>query len=236
MGEINMATVLITGANRGLGLEFCRQYAEQGWHVIACARNPDDAFDLNNLANRHSTVQLEALDVSKFKQIDALSEKLSGTAIDVLVNNAGIYLDDKGNGFGQLDYQAWTESLLTNTEAPVKMAEAFLTQIKKSGKKLIVNISSLMGSIADNGSGGSIFYRSSKAALNAAMKSLSVELKEQSVGVLIFHPGWVKTDMGGPNALINAEQSVTGMRGAIEGFALNQSGSFIKYDGTPMPW
>lgn len=230
-----MATVLITGANRGLGLEFCRQYAEQGWHVIACSRNPDDAFDLNSLASQHH-IQLEALDVSKFKQIDALSHKLADSPIDVLINNAGIYTDNESNGFGHLDYQAWTESLLTNTEAPVKMAEAFLPHIKKSDKKLIVNISSLMGSIADNDSGGSIFYRSSKAALNAAMKSLSIELKNQSVGVLIFHPGWVKTDMGGPNALINADQSVAGMRALIERFSLDQSGSFVKYDGTPMPW
>jgi NAD(P)-dependent dehydrogenase (short-subunit alcohol dehydrogenase family) len=231
-----MATVLITGANRGLGLEFCRQYAEQDWHVIACARNPDDAFDLNKLASRHSNIQLETLDVSEFEQIDALSEKLAAQPIDVLINNAGIYADNKNNGFGHLDYQAWTQSLVVNAEAPVKMAEAFLPQIKKSDKKLIVNISSLMGSIADNDSGGSIFYRSSKAALNAAMKSLAIELKDQSVGVLIFHPGWVKTDMGGPNGLINADQSITGMRALIENFSLNQSGSFVKYDGTPMPW
>ncbi len=231
-----MATVLITGANRGLGLEFCRQYAEQDWHVIACSRNPDDAFDLNNLASRHPNVQLEQLDVSEFAQIDALSVKLAAQPIDVLINNAGIYSDNKSNGFGHLDYQAWIKSLVVNTEAPVKMAEAFLPQIKKSDKKLIVNISSLMGSIADNDSGGSIFYRSSKAALNAAMKSLAIELKEQSVGVLIFHPGWVKTDMGGPNGLINADQSITGMRALIENFSLDQSGSFVKYDGTPMPW
>jgi len=230
-----MATVLITGANRGLGLEFCRQYAEQGWHIIACSRNPDDAFDLNNLATHHN-VQLETLDVSKFEQIDALSRKLADLPIDVLINNAGIYADHRSNGFGHLDYQAWMNSLLINTQAPVKMAEAFLPKIKKSDKKLIVNISSLMGSIADNDSGGSIFYRSSKAALNAAMKSLAIDLKDQSVGVLIFHPGWVKTDMGGPNALINVEQSITGMRSLIESFSLNQSGSFIKYDGTPMPW
>jgi NAD(P)-dependent dehydrogenase (short-subunit alcohol dehydrogenase family) len=235
MGEIKMATVLITGANRGLGLEFCRQYAEQGWHVIACARNPDDAFDLNNLSTQHN-IQLETLDVSKFEQIDALSRKLADLPIDVLINNAGIYADHRSDGFGHLDYQAWTNSLLINTQAPVKMAEAFLPQIKKSGKKLIVNVSSLMGSIADNDSGGSIFYRSSKAALNAAMKSLAIDLKDQSVGVLIFHPGWVKTDMGGPNALIDAEPSITGMRSLIESFSLNQSGSFIKYDGTPMPW
>jgi NAD(P)-dependent dehydrogenase (short-subunit alcohol dehydrogenase family) len=230
-----MATVLITGANRGLGLEFCRQYAEQGWHVIACSRDPDDAFDLNKLASQHH-IQLEALDVSKFEQIDALSRKLADLPIDVLINNAGIYADHRSDGLGHLDYQAWTNSLLINTQAPVKMAEAFLPQIKKSDKKLIVNISSLMGSIADNDSGGSIFYRSSKAALNAAMKSLSLDLKDQLIGVLIFHPGWVKTDMGGPNALINVEQSITGMRSLIESFSLNQTGSFIKYDGTPMPW
>ncbi len=116
------------------------------------------------------------------------------------------------------------------------MAEAFLAHIKTGDKKLIVNISSLMGSMADNSGGGSIFYRSSKAALNAAMKSLSIDLKNQSVGVLIFHPGWVKTDMGGPNALIDAEQSVSGMRSVINNFSLDQSGNFVRYDGTPMPW
>ncbi|MDO9268870.1 MAG: SDR family oxidoreductase [Methylobacter sp.] len=231
-----MATVLITGANRGLGLEFCRQYAAEGWNVIACCRNPDDAFDLNNLAGHHPDIQLETLDVSEFGQIDALSRKLAGLSIDVLINNAGIYGDNKNNDFGHLDYQAWTKSLLINTLTPVKMAETFLPQITKSDKKLIVNISSLMGSIADNESGGSILYRSSKAALNAAMKSLAIGLKDQSVGVLIFHPGWVKTDMGGPNALINAEQSVSGMRVLIDNFSLDESGCFIKYDGTPLPW
>ena len=230
-----MATVLITGANRGLGLEFCRQYAEQGWHVIACSRNPDDAFDLNNLAG-YPNIQLETLDVSKFEQIDALSRKLADQPIDILINNAGIYADHRSNSFGHLDYQAWTHSLLINTQAPVKMAEAFLAQIKNGDKKLIVAISSLMGSMADNDGGGSIFYRSSKAALNAAMKSLAIDLKNQSVGVLIFHPGWVKTDMGGPNALINADQSITGMCALIDNFSLDQSGSFVKYDGTPMPW
>lgn len=231
-----MATVLITGANRGLGLEFCRQYAAEGWNVIACSRNPDDALDLNTLAGRRPNIQLETLDVSEFEQIDALSQKLADSCIDVLINNAGIYADNKNNGFGRLDYQAWTRSLVVNTEAPVKMAEAFLPQIKRSDKKLIVNISSLMGSIADNDSGGSIFYRSSKAALNSAMKSLAIALKDQSVGVLIFHPGWVRTDMGGPNGLINADESIAGMRALIKNFSLDQSGGFVKYDGTAMPW
>lgn len=231
-----MATVLITGANRGLGLEFCRQYAQIGWTVIACCRHPEDAFELNNLASHHRHVQVETLDVSDLEQIEVLSHKLTDLPIDVLINNAGIYADDREHAFGQLDYQAWTRSLLVNTQAPVKMAEAFLPQIKRSEKKLIVSISSLMGSIAENTSGGSLLYRSSKAALNAAMKCLALELKEQSVGVLIFHPGWVKTDMGGANALIEADESVSGMRSVIDDFTLSQSGNFVKYDGTQLPW
>ncbi|MBL6987808.1 MAG: SDR family oxidoreductase [Methylobacter sp.] len=231
-----MATVLITGANRGLGLEFCRQYAGEGWDVIACCRQPEQAFDLNRLAQQYTIIQLEALDVADFGQIDALSRKLSDRCIDVLINNAGVYGDKQSGGFGQLDYQAWSQSFVVNTQAPVKMAEAFLTQIKCGDKKLIVNISSLMGSIADNTGGGSILYRSSKAALNAAMKSLAIGLKDQSVGVLTFHPGWVKTDMGGPNGLIDAEPSIAGMRTLIKNFSLDQTGSFVKYDGTAMPW
>jgi NAD(P)-dependent dehydrogenase (short-subunit alcohol dehydrogenase family) len=231
-----MATVLVTGANRGLGLAFCRQYAQIGWTVIACCRNPEDAFELNNLASDRVNVQIEALDVSDLEQIEVLAYKLADLPIDVLINNAGIYADDREHAFGQLNYQAWTKSFIVNAQAPVKMAEAFLPQIKRSEKKLIVSISSLMGSIADNTNGGSILYRSSKAALNAAMKSLALDLNEQTVGVLIFHPGWVKTDMGGTNALIEADESVSGMRSVINDFTLSQSGSFVKYDGTQLPW
>ena len=231
-----MATVLITGANRGLGLEFTRQYAADGWNVIACCRQPSLATDLDRLAGQYNTIQVEALDIADFAQIDTLSRKLSSCCIDVMINNAGIYGDSQAGGFGQLDYQTWTKTLVINTQAPIKMAEAFLNQIKCSEKKLIVNISSLMGSIADNDSGGSILYRSSKAALNAAMKSLAIDLKNQSIGVLILHPGWVKTDMGGPNALIYAAESVSGMRVVIDGFSLQQSGGFVKYDGTSLPW
>jgi NAD(P)-dependent dehydrogenase (short-subunit alcohol dehydrogenase family) len=231
-----MPTVLITGANRGLGLEFCRQYADKDWDVIACCRNPAQASELNTLSQSHGKIQVEALDVAHLDQIDALSKKLSDTSIDFLINNAGVYDDHKSNGFGQLDYQAWSHSLLINTQAPMKMAEAFLPHIKRGNKKLIVNISSLMGSLSDNDSGGSILYRSSKAALNAAMKSLSIDLRDQGIGVLIFHPGWVQTDMGGANALIDSKTSVGGMCEVIENFTLAQSGAFIKYDGKTMPW
>jgi NAD(P)-dependent dehydrogenase (short-subunit alcohol dehydrogenase family) len=230
-----MPTVLITGANRGLGIEFCRQFAKANWTVIACCRTPDSATELRRLCE-HTTLQIEELDVSNFEQINTLSNKLSDLKIDVLINNAGIYQDTKQTSFGSLDYKAWAHSLQVNMIAPVKLAEAFFHQIIHSDKRLIVNISSLMGSIADNSSGGSLLYRSSKAALNAAMKSLSIDLKHHTIGILTLHPGWVLTDMGGANALITATESVTGMRQVIESFSLTQTGCFVRYDGKPMPW
>lgn len=231
-----MATVLITGANRGLGLEFCKQYAKDGWTVIACCRKPEQSTALKNLAQQYAVIQIESLDVANFAHIDALSEKLSGTALDVLINNAGVYGDTQAKRFGQLDYETWTETLRINTLVPVKMAEAFLNQIRLGEKKLIANISSLMGSMADNTSGGNILYRSSKAGLNAAMKSLSIDLEPEAIGVLILHPGWVKTDMGGANAQIDTNESISGMRTVIANFSLAQSGQFVKYDGSLMQW
>ncbi len=231
-----MATVLVTGANRGLGLEFCRQYAGAGWAVLAGCRQPSQAGDLSKLAGQFRSIEICALDVADFAQIDALASQMSGRAIDVLISNAGIYGDKPGRGFGQLDYQAWSQNFLVNSQAPVKMAEAFLPQVQSGEKKLLVAISSLMGSIADNNSGGSLLYRTSKAALNAAMKTLAIDLGKYSVGVLTLHPGWVKTDMGGSNALIDVTESVAGMRAVIDGFTLPQSGCFVNYTGKTMPW
>lgn len=231
-----MKTVLITGANRGLGLEFCRQYANDGWRVIAACRAPESADALRALADEFNRIQIEALDVADFAQIDALSSRLSDRAIDVLLNNAGVYGDDGEHGFGALDYAKWSETLTINTLAPVKMAEAFLPHLRRGASKLIVAVSSLMGSMADNSSGGSLLYRSSKAGLNAAMKSLSIDLRRHDIGVLILHPGWVRTDMGGKNALIDVEESISGMKRRIDGFVPARSGCFEKYDGTLMPW
>ncbi len=232
-----MQTILITGANRGLGLEFCRQYAASGWRVMATCRHPGNADKLSALAKRYPNLQIEAMDVADFTQIDALTMKLSGESIDVLLNNAGVYGDKPGHDFGRLDYLVWRETFAVNTMAPVKMAEAFLPQLERGNTKLIASVSSLMGSMADNTSGGSLLYRSSKAGLNAVMKSLSIDLLSRSIGVLILHPGWVKTDMGGKNALIDVEESVAGMRRAIAAFTLDKSGSFVSYDdGRKMPW
>lgn len=231
-----MPTVLVTGANRGLGLEFCRQYAEADWKVLACCRKPEKATDLHNLAAIYPALSLHALDVADFASIDRLSHELAAESIDVLLLNAGVYSDDSKNGFGTLDYPLWLDSFVVNSQAPVKLTEVFLPQIQRSGRRLIVAISSLMGSMADNTSGGSLIYRSSKAALNAAMKSLSLDLADAGVGVLVLHPGWVKTDMGGPNAPTAPADSISGMRRVIEAYTPADSGRFIDYRGNEAPW
>jgi len=231
-----MPTVLVTGANRGLGLEFCRQYAEAGWKVLACCRQPEQAADLRGLAAKHPALSIHALNLADFASIDRLARELAAEAIDVLLLNAGVYADSAQNGFGALDYPLWLDSFIVNTQAPVKLAEVFLPQVKRSGRKLIVAISSLMGSMADNTSGGSLLYRSSKAALNAAMKSLSLDLAEAGVGVLILHPGWVKTDMGGPNAPTSPAESIAGMRRVIEAHTPADSGRFVDFRGNAAPW
>lgn len=231
-----MNTVLITGASRGLGLEFCRQYAKAGWGVLACCRNPDLAAELNDLATENPDVQIFQIDVLDRNSIDILANELKGTSIDLLIANAGVYGDSRGHEFGNLEYANWINTLETNVLGVVKVAEAFLPNLKNSQKPCIAVLSSQMGSIADNGSGGSILYRSSKAALNAVMKSLSIDLQNDNIGVLIFHPGWVKTDMGGPHALIDAETSVIGMMKQISEFKMSKTGLFIKYDGTQLPW
>ena len=229
-----MKTVLITGANRGLGLEFCRQYAQAGWQVLACCRQPEKAKALSQLANHYPALRIIPLDIQNHQQCDALAAELQQVTIDVLISNAGVY--GGHHAFGHLDYNAWRDTLETNVLSAMKLAEVFAPHLAASQSGLFIAISSLMGSMADNGSGGSYLYRSSKAALNAVMKSLSFDFASQGTGVLIFHPGWVQTDMGGPNGLIDVDESVTGMRQHIEQFEMSQSGSFIKYDGTAMPW
>lgn len=231
-----MPSVLITGANRGLGLEFCKQYGEQGWRIFACCRQPATATALQTLAAQYPTLSIHKLDVADFQQIDQLAAQLSLEPIDVLLSNAGVYGDKNGNGFGQIDYQTWQHTLQINTIAPVKLAEAFLPHLLKSERRQLVAISTLMASMADNGSGGSIFYRSSKAGLNAAMKSLAIDLQAEKISVLILHPGWVKTDMGGNEAPTLPEESISGMRKVIDEFTLENSGTFLNFKGQIQPW
>ena len=232
-----MKTLLITGASRGIGLEFCKQYAADGWRVHACCRDPGKADVLNQLAARYpNLLKLHALDVTNHAQIEQLARTLSDEAIDLLINDAGIYPASDKHGFGHTDYAEWMTAFNINTMAPLKMVESFVNQIARSELKLIVTITSQMGSMDDNSSGGSYLYRSSKAAANMVVKSLAVDLKEQGIISVAFNPGWVKTDMGGPNAMIPVEQSVADMRKVIEGLTLADTGKFIGNDGLVIPW
>lgn len=232
-----MATVLITGANRGLGLEFTQQYAEDGWHVLACCRSPESAEELLQLASRFkSSVSVHKLDVGNFHQVDELAASLSGQPIDVLINNAGIYPDSPNQVFGDADYKAWIEAFRINSLAPFKVAQSFTPHLQQGQVKKLVNMTSKMGSIADNTSGGSYIYRSSKTALNMITKSLAIELAKEGITTLVLHPGWVLTDMGGPNALINTKQSISGLRQVIDHATLADAGKFYAYDGQEIPW
>ncbi|EWH11924.1 short-chain dehydrogenase/reductase SDR [Catenovulum agarivorans DS-2] len=232
-----MKTVLITGANRGIGLQFTKQYAEAGYTVFATTRTPLESAELNALANKLGNIKVLSLDITDEKQIAGIKSMLNGQAIDILIANAGYYgPKDETSQFGQLDQVEWLKTLHINTIAPLKFAEALIDNLLLGNERKIAFLSSKMGSMTDNGSGGSYIYRSSKAALNAATKSLAIDLAEYDVKVVALHPGWVLTDMGGPNALINSETSVKGMRSVINKLTEKTSGSFVAYDGQPIPW
>lgn len=231
-----MPTLLITGANRGLGLEFVKQYASAGWRVLAGCRAPEQADALQKLADGSAgRVTLHALDVGDFSAIDALARQLQDTPIDLVINNAGIY-PDRHSAFGHTDYDAWARAFHINTMAPLKVAEAFVGNLDLGQGKTIATVSSKMGSLDDNTSGGAYLYRSSKAAVNMVVKCLSLDLAPRGIRAVVLHPGWVQTDMGGPNALITAETSVAGMRKVLERLTADDSGHFISFDGTEIPW
>ena len=231
-----MPSVLVTGANRGLGLEFVRQYAEAGWRVYACCRKPEQAQALNELAAGTQAVSVHPLDVGNHGQIDAMAGTLGDEPLDVLLNNAGTYGGREHQSLGNLDYDAWVDTFRINAMGPVRMVERLLGNLERSQRRLVVTITSLMGSIADNTSGGSYLYRTSKAALNAAMKSVALDVAPRGVHVLLLHPGWVRTDMGGPNALITPQESVRAIRQRVETFTPDLSGDFLNYDGHEYPW
>lgn len=228
-------TILITGSNRGIGLELARQYAAQGWQVLACCRRPDQATTLNRLADELPGITVHTLDVVQQDQVQTLAADLQDRAIDILFNNAGIY-GPYDAVFGNTDQARWLECLHTNVIAPMKVMEAFVTHVAASKHKLIAAMSSKMGSMADNGSGGSYIYRSSKAALNAVMKSAAIDLAPKGVKVAILHPGWVQTDMGGPNAEISVTESVSRIREILGAVTPGNSGTFFDIDGSVIPW
>ena len=226
-------TAFITGATAGFGRAAAQRFIDAGWQVIATGRRADRLDALKaELGDGVHTACFDIRDEAAMRAaLDALLERFRG--IDLLINNAGIY---PNAAFGSLDYDAWHKAFLINTMAPAKTLECFVEHLAASRLRKVATLSSKMGSIADNGSGGSPLYRSSKAALNMVMKNLAIELRHLGIATCTLHPGWVKTDMGGANALITAEQSVAGMRQVIDRLTAQNSGRFTGYDGQEIPW
>lgn len=230
-----MKTVLITGTNRGLGLEFVKQYLEAGQRVIATARDPGKAAELQALHKQYpQQFSLYALDVASADSRKQFARDIGNQPVHLLIHNAGVH---GGWGeLGQLNEEEWLRCLHINSIAPVKMVEILRANLNNAEQATVAVLSSKMGSVADNTSGGSYVYRSSKAALNAAVRSLALDLKGENIKVVLLHPGWVRTDMGGPNGLIDPPASIGGMRRVIDKLTWDQCGSFIAYDGTVVPW
>ncbi len=240
-----MPTLLLTGANRGIGLELCKQCLPMGWTVIATCRNPENAKELLSLAdssaklnksnNEYGTLSVHPLDVRNSELLEALKAFLSNRPIDVLFNNAGVHALNASR-FGDCDDNAWEEAVQVNLLAPMKMMEHFVDNVAISDMRIIANLSSKMGSMADNGSGGSYAYRATKAALNAVTVSAAQDLKHRDITVMILHPGWVRTDMGGPHGELSVEHAVTLLLELINNADMSYSGRFLDIDGTDIPW
>ena len=227
-----MNTILITGANRGLGLEFVRSYAAEGWRVHACCRHPEKAKALSEIAG---DVVVHKLDVTDGLRVAGLARALADEPIDILINNSGVFHRGAGD-FGKIDFDSWVEELKVNTVAPARMVERFVEQVAASERKLIVNISSGMGSIALTASGDSVIYRSSKAGLNMVVRCLAHTLAERGITMVAISPGWVTTDMGGAKADLTPADSIAKMRAVIDRLTLADTGRFFNHEGEERPW
>ena len=226
-----MASVVITGASRGIGLEFVRQYAAEGWRVHASCRDPEGAADLKAVAG---DISVYKCDVRDFAEIDAFAAAVGGAPVDVLINNAGI-IGHRENDVKSIDYEIWDEVLRVNTLGPTRMIGAFLDNVAESEHKLIVSVSSILASIG-RGGGGRYHYRSSKAALNAVMRAVSADVARIGVTVVMVHPGHVSSDMGGPSAPVTPAASVGALKALIAGFGPDDNGRFYNYTGEELPW
>jgi NAD(P)-dependent dehydrogenase (short-subunit alcohol dehydrogenase family) len=232
-----MPSILITGSNRGMGLEWARQYAELDWRVYATCRFPEKAGDLKQLRQKHNSLSIHQLDITKPDHVQRIAQDLTNAKLDILVNNAGVYYERWGQDkLGTIDYRAWQKTFNVNTLGAVRVTEALRENLAQGENRLVVAISSHMGSIEDTKEPNDYAYRSSKAALNVVMKGLVYELSDYGVGILLFHPGWVRTRMGGSEAPLSAEESVSNMRALVDKFQQKDSGRFYRHDGVIIPW
>jgi NAD(P)-dependent dehydrogenase (short-subunit alcohol dehydrogenase family) len=237
--EDYVPTVFITGSNRGIGLEFAKQYAERGWNVIATARKPAKAEALKQLANKHSNITIEQLDVTDFERVDELAGKYSDTPVDLLLHNAGIGGGSENQYFLDMQWDVWRQVMEVNTFAPMKISEAFYPHVIASRDKKIVTVSSSEGSIEKARQPRLYFYRSSKAALNMAMKNLALQLKRRGVSVGMVNPGPTDTDFmaGLPKKMLRpTPDAVSDMMRNIDGLTVETTGAFLQHDGSVIPW
>ncbi|OJT23981.1 SDR family oxidoreductase [Archangium sp. Cb G35] len=226
----------ITGASRGLGLEFVRQLLNRGDTIEAGVRSPSEARQLQELVRgAEGRLRLHALDISDPKSVDAFAATVGqGEALDVLINNAGVY--GKDGALTELDYESMASTFAVNTLGPLRLTAALLPALRRGSARRIIHITSQMGSIGDNGMGGSYGYRISKAAMNMAMRNMHVDLHGEGFVTISLHPGWVQTDMGGPNAPLLPEASVRGMINVIDRLKAEDGGRFFSYEGQELPW
>lgn len=237
-------TALVTGSNRGIGLRIARNYAENGWTVIATVRRPDAADDLRAIQADHPNLSIEQLDVTDDDQIAALAEKLNGQPIDVLLNNAAILGEPNEQNFGQYNFDTFHQIMDVNVAGPMKVAQAFIDNVEQSEQKKIVAITSGQGSITTSRGGSIVFYNMSKSALNMAMHSLAMDLKPRGITVALISPGAVDTDMmalaleraGVSIPLLTPEQSASMVIDMIDKHDLDMAGKFMSHDGKEYPW
>lgn len=225
--------VVITGANRGIGFELTKQWLAKGVQVTATFRQSSTAEGLLALADQEPNLTCLELDVTDYPAVAALPQSLA--PIDILINNAGYY-GPKGYGFGHTDLNQWRQVFEVNTIAPLKLVESLFPLLEQGTLKKIMCLSSKVGSMTENTSGGGYIYRSSKAALNSVVKSLSNDLSPQGFTVLALHPGWVQTEMGGPNAILPTAESAKGLIEVIDNAKITDSGCFLDYQGIQLPW
>jgi NAD(P)-dependent dehydrogenase (short-subunit alcohol dehydrogenase family) len=229
MPASNSASCLVTGANRGIGLAFARALTARGSRVIATARHPEMARDLARLPLR-----LERLDLADGESIAGLARALSGEPIDVLINNAAI--GAAGPGFAEIVMEDVEEALRVNAVGPAAVTQALLSNLRAGRRRMVVNLSSDLGSISGNESGGWIAYRASKAALNQLTRTVAAELKKDGFICIAMNPGWVQTDMGGPGAPLSPEDSVAAMLSVMDRLTLSDTGRFLDHRGQEVPW
>ena len=237
-----MKTVLITGGNRGLGLEFVKQYSQLGYKIIVTCRNPNEAKELNTLKDTSKTdIKIHTLDVTNHEEIDLLSKSLSNKPIDIIINNAGIigpfpiFEHIEKQRFTTMDYTVWEKVLRTNLFGPVKISESFLENIKNGQEKKIIFISSTVGSI-NEGKESAYAYATSKTALNKAISLMAENLKNENIHVLALCPGYVKTRMNAGGANLETDESIKGMIKQIDSLDESNTGTFIRYNGELITW